>query len=75
MTQLGSITFGPHRARSSAVEDFWRGDGWRPESSAVPQSHCPYCAAYSHNGLCPRVKAIEYYPNGTVKRVELKDET
>ena len=26
--------------------------------------------AYWHQGACPKVKAIEYHPNGTVKRVE-----
>lgn len=37
-------------------------------------SPCPYCSTTAqqtyHSGLCPKVKAIEYYPNGTVKRVE-----
>lgn len=23
-----------------------------------------------HHGPCPRIKAIEYHPNGTVKRIE-----
>lgn len=36
---------------------------------------CPYCSsphtATFHSGACPRLKAIEYHPNGTVKRVEL----
>lgn len=36
---------------------------------------CPYCSspwsAQIHGGACPRIKAIEYHPNGTVKRVEL----
>lgn len=37
---------------------------------------CDYCGLH-HMGACPRVKAIEYYENGTVKRVDLhtpKDE-
>lgn len=25
-----------------------------------------------HQGTCPTVKAIEYFPDGTVKRVEFK---
>lgn len=37
---------------------------------------CPHCSgAYNavyHGGPCPRVKAIEYHPNGAVKRVEFK---
>ncbi len=31
---------------------------------------CPYCGLI-HTGTCPRIKSIEYYPNGIVKRVEL----
>jgi len=30
---------------------------------------CGHCG-YGHSGTCPRIKAIEYYANGTVKRVE-----
>lgn len=30
---------------------------------------CGHCGLM-HAGPCPRVKAIEYYENGTVKRVE-----
>ena len=30
---------------------------------------CPYCSCF-HEGTCTRVKAIEYHPDGTVKRVE-----
>jgi hypothetical protein len=25
-----------------------------------------------HGPMCPRIKAIEYYPNGTVKRIEYR---
>lgn len=39
---------------------------------------CGYCSsphsAVIHGGPCPRVKAIEYHPNGAVKRVELERE-
>ena len=35
---------------------------------------CPYCSHPNSNvyhlGKCPYIKAIEYYENGTVKRVE-----
>jgi hypothetical protein len=33
---------------------------------------CPYCGCWPHEhlGQCPEVKAIEYFPNGTIKRVE-----
>lgn len=33
---------------------------------------CPYCGVtHFGNQLCPRVTAIEYYPDGSIKRVEL----
>jgi hypothetical protein len=40
--------------------------------NSVNQPGCPYCGLYGHTGVCPRVASIEYYPNGTVKRVELR---
>ena len=33
---------------------------------------CPYCGAMPHQGICPSVKAIEYYPDGSIKRVEMR---
>lgn len=41
----------------------------------VPTSYiytCRWCG-WAHAGVCPRVKAIEYHPNGEVKRVEFFD--
>lgn len=40
---------------------------------------CPWCSGANgyviHNsGVCPKVKAIEYHPNGSIKRVEFKTE-
>ena len=32
---------------------------------------CPYCTNH-HEGICPMVKAIDYHPNGSIKRVEFK---
>jgi len=31
---------------------------------------CPHCGLIHLGGVCLRVKAIEYFPNGMVKRVE-----
>lgn len=31
---------------------------------------CPHCGMV-HRETCHRIRAIEYYPNGTVKRIEL----
>ncbi|HEY75976.1 MAG TPA: hypothetical protein G4O00_07325 [Thermoflexia bacterium] len=42
----------------------------------LPPGACPWCSRPSvhhwvfHNGFCPRVRAIDYYPNGSIKRVE-----
>jgi len=33
---------------------------------------CGHCGSW-HGPACPRVKAIEYYPDGTIKRVEYND--
>lgn len=33
---------------------------------------CPHCN-YGHAGTCPRIKAIEYHPDGTVKRIEFHE--
>lgn len=39
---------------------------------------CPYCSGPNSivvhgTYVCPRVKAIEYHPDGTVKRVEFRE--
>lgn len=34
--------------------------------------YCEHCGLY-HAGRCSKIKAIEYYPNGTIKRVEYHD--
>ena len=39
------------------------------DASTARVSHCQHCGNY-HTGQCPRIKAIEYYANGTVKRIE-----
>lgn len=33
---------------------------------------CPHCGLI-HETTCPRIRAIEYHPNGAVKRVEFHD--
>jgi len=30
---------------------------------------CPHCGMF-HSGVCPKIKSIEYFPNGSVKKVE-----
>lgn len=44
------------------------------QTSAGLDNYCRWCSNLPHTyivhyGLCPRVKAIEYYPNGSLKRV------
>ena len=35
---------------------------------------CPWCSGpwnqVYHSGVCPRVRAIDYHPNGMIKRIE-----
>ncbi len=49
-----------------------RGNG---ESELGQPEPCPWCSgeemAIYHAVACPRVTAIDYHPNGKVKRVEL----
>jgi len=40
-------------------------------SSTGGVGRCPYCGGY-HTGTCPMIEEIEYYPNGTVKKVKLR---
>lgn len=35
------------------------------------QTKCPYCGMF-HTAICHTVKAIEYHPDGSMKRVEFK---
>lgn len=34
---------------------------------------CEYCGG-SHTYLCPRIKIIEYYPDGAVKQIEFRQD-
>ena len=33
---------------------------------------CPYCGASGHTEPCPNVEAIDYYENGSIKRIEFR---
>ena len=33
---------------------------------------CPHCGM-GHGAVCPRIKAVEYHADGTIKRVEYFD--
>lgn len=46
--------------------------GWQggvPSTTAVQIAACGHCGRI-HGAVCSRVKAIEYYPDGRIKRVE-----
>ena len=47
-------------------------------STVFPGTPCPHCSGSSgevwHIGACPRIKAIEYYSDGSVCRVVLLPE-
>lgn len=60
----GTLRFSPHRIESTAVNRDTPPEFYR----------CSYCGGSSHDGFCPRIKAIDYYPLGGIKRVELYDE-
>jgi hypothetical protein len=40
--------------------------------TAFKAQNCPYCGSLHERTVCHLVKAIEYHPNGSVKRVEFK---
>jgi len=43
----------------------------------TPMTACAYCSnglsQVFHTGSCPEVKSVEYYPDGTIKRVYFKE--
>ena len=45
--------------------------------TASVDSYCRWCSTPNsfvfHYGPCPRVKSIEYYQNGAIKKVEFND--
>ena len=43
-----------------------------PHTTAYWITTCRWCGC-SHTGVCPRVRAIEYHPNGQIARVEFHD--
>ena len=42
-------------------------------ANAAGSLSCQWCGMiHASTGVCPMVKALEYYPDGTLKRVEFK---
>ena len=46
---------------------------WPDTTYVQIEPSCPYCAAY-HEGVCPLVEELEYYPDGALKRVKLRSQ-
>ena len=36
----------------------------------LPDGSCPHCGLHGHIGMCPRIRAVEYNEDGTVRRIE-----
>lgn len=55
----------------------WTGTS-NPYINGTPGS-CPWCSNPQagsltyHQGPCPRVKSVEYNPDGSIKKVEFRD--
>ena len=62
----------PFDTGTDAADSLRNGTGNWP---SMPKP-CPWCSGpwnqVYHSGVCPRVRAIEYYPNGMIKRVEFR---
>lgn len=56
------------------IFNIYRGDGSEGTAAPTSSSYCRWCSndglQVIHYGPCPRVKSIEYHPNGNIKRVE-----
>lgn len=45
----------------------------QPTTDAGTYRVCPHCGGMAiHMGPCPNIKAIEYHPDGSIKRVEYR---
>jgi len=48
-----------------------------PTTAGETPQPCPHCSGGGtqvyHQGACPKIKGIEYHPNGTIKKIEYKD--
>lgn len=42
------------------------------ESSSTVKKPCQFCGTH-HYSMCPKIKAIDYFEDGTIKRLEFYD--
>ena len=56
------------------MSSFYRNSQYETTGGSLFQNACPHCSGdfqkVFHSGKCPKIKAVEYYPNGTIKRIE-----
>jgi hypothetical protein len=50
-------------------------NSYTPSTNFEAPSPCPHCSngtskVYHIGGKCPKVKSVEYYPDGRVKKIE-----
>jgi hypothetical protein len=47
------------------------------QSQERPMKECPYCSSdltkIYHMGQCPKIKSIEYYPDGKTRKIEFTE--
>jgi hypothetical protein len=41
-------------------------------TSTTNTNKCPHCG-FIHDFTCPRIKAIDYHPDGTIKHIEFHE--
>ncbi len=41
------------------------------ETTGITRDICSYCG-WIHDGICPRIEEIEYYPDGAIKKISFK---
>ena len=78
-----TLVFGETVAGEEEKAREYKGSVYRRLMDPFPELRsgriCPWCSASEngvnvfHTGPCPRIKAIEYHPNGTIKRVEFNE--
>lgn len=69
----------PDTDRAARLPDLWARVTTAQPALSMPGA-CPHCSGpfryVTHGGsACPRIKAVEYHPNGAVKRVEFREES
>jgi hypothetical protein len=51
----------------------WIVPAHQPTTAGHPTEECGHCGKWHNNSPCPRIKAIEYFESGVIRRVEYHD--